>query len=1186
MNEDIGKKRRGGWVLPVSLILLGLTISGCGKTPEQKTTSENHITAAFAALSSPSSVQVGDELLLSREEAKRLVESCYSLARLDPERHDRICSPNPAVAYAKKLLRSESDGSSPVDRHFRDFHGPRPEHPEGPDHPTVGTQPGDTHPAEPGAEKPAPTPRVESPPAQPSSPTNDNSSGLEAEIRDLSLAYARSSAHRSIQRMLEIQAKVMVLHRDLAHALGNNAKALLPVEPLAILEESALKAARDGASSDHHRLEEIQALFPSPELKASVESIGAYIAKIDNIIQADMPGKFHRARDALANALDNEKWEATFGEREAKIAEETARLREEFKVSMPTEKWALWQPILPNPPPFDPQHPRSEGIAKALADYIVSPHEGLLAMARLESEFQILKNLPAEARTRLGIDGLSTEKWMAENLSDHHLNLSRAWFANLRDAAEGRLEIKDPGWDLGPDSTIREYLKHWHEVLSSEWSRRRAGGASGAELHPFQSGTPEAAVAADHAIATLDAVPSAAEKAAMVRLSVERYGREVAHMPPATQLLLKDFTKASLIDAFDRTAKLYATLMVLQRQGEFGTTPVSAAEAEALAKARVTLSEAAVQLDRVVFDRGKAGFYLANGERNKLNGMIRVLGDEPPPEEPSPSPRGPPEPPAGGPAGVMLCDPVFEAKFAEAKALVEGLLPSFRDRPTEPRNYGTDRGRMVASAADLDTNRFGFDKLKNEPDRQRLDEQYRDFRGRVDPKTKKPYPFEQVLELKTLAPVGGGIHMGGTASPAPGVDVKEFVLRYDASTKALALIGPKGETYRHGPIEPAVLKALLQFSRTEQNCAISIGWSGATELATSAKKEGQSVFLDPFFVDTLIGQDLFLADKVPWSLDKPEIAAGVPNPIRAEFERARAAFYDQQRDEVVKKRAAIAAYLEGVEPFGDTDTRRRLAGLGNERFVDIRIASLLESSTLNEAKAVFLRRIGVDDEADLDRRIAELRPLDSSPIAESLRTAKMICKSFDDTPSRCDALLPLIRYKVRVGLIDGKIPKDLIQMFYALQRAKTPDLKPDSFGAALLQLASQTTLAILIDDPTTFSIRDKSLVLTGGMRYRYVTQHLTVDDDGVRKVDPKDSSNEVRDLDELTSLANNALPKLTESYEPLRNVGEYARVAAFLRWATRDGNLKGLDFSGLATVATSDRGKTPTPDYVQFEIHK
>src|SRR5262249_39751132 len=150
------------------------------------------------------------------------------------------------------------------------------------------------------------------------------------------------------------------------------------------------------------------------------------------------------------------------------------------------------------------------------------------------------------------------------------------------------------------------------------------------------------------------------------------------------------------------------------------------------------------------------------------------------------------------------------------------------------------RGRMVASAADLDANRFGFDKLKSEPDRPRLDEQYREFRGRIDPKTKKPYPFGQVLELKTLAPVGGGIHMGGTASPAPGVDVNGFVLRYDASAKSLTLIGPKGEEYCYGPIEPAVLKALLQFSRTEQNCAISIGWSGATELAIGAKKEGQS----------------------------------------------------------------------------------------------------------------------------------------------------------------------------------------------------------------------------------------------------------------------------------------------------------------------------------------------------------
>ena len=629
--------------------------------------------------------------------------------------------------------------------------------------------------------------------------------------------------------------------------------------------------------------------------------------------------------------------------------------------------------------------------------------------------------------------------------------------------------------------------------------------------------------------------------------------------------------------------ELYQILILFQRQAERGTNPITAEEAEALAKARASMNEVVVQLDRVVFDRGKNGFYLMNGERAVLNGMIRILGDDPPPDEPTPpitSPRGPPEPPPGGPAGVMLCDPVFEAKLADATGLVEALRPTFKERAFVPRVYASDLGRKVASSADIDSNRFEFDRLFDEKGLTRLDERYKDFGGRVDPNTKQLYPFEQVKELKTLAPVGGGIHLGGTASPTPGVDAREYVLRYDVKDKALLMVGPKGETFRRGPIEPGVVKALLQFCRTNQNCAISIGWSGESS-GTANSSSGQTVFIDPIFVDTPIGQDLFLADKLPWALDRPEIAAGVPNPIQADFAKARAAFNARRQDEIARNRATVASYLAGIEPFGESDTRHRI-NVADKYFVaDLAIESLIESRTSTSAKARFLGSIGAPDEGALDRAIAGLAPSDSSPRALGFRAEKYYCKWFDDHPDRREALLPLIGNKVGDGLRGGKLTKDLIQLQYSLMCVKTPDLKPEAYAGAVLKLMPSTTLAVLIDEPTRFSLRDRSLVLEGGMRYHYVTQNLTVDGDGLRAVDPQDPSNEVRKLDELAKVANEAFSKLCEAYKPLRDVVEYARVAAFLRWAIQDGNLRGYDFSSLASVATSDRERTPTPDYIR-----
>ena len=542
------------------LAFLGMMAAGCGKSNDELAISTNHLRAAFSGL--PSRPQEAETVgpLLAQDEARRLVESCYALARLDPERHGRIWSANPAVAYARDLLRTGAEPSSPIDRHFRDFHGPQSgDHgAKGPDRsgPEPSTEKAHTPRPEAGPDAPPP-PQVQTGQTTPPVAPNDPASAIELEIRDLSLRYAQNVAHKNIRSMLEVESTVKVLHRDLTHALGDQASALLPDDPLSLLGEPALKAARDGAVADQRRLEAIHAIFPSPDLKVSLNALGAYIADLDEAIRSDEPGKFHRARDALANALDNEKWAACRVDTEVRVAAENGRLRKMYRVSMPTEKWELWEPILPIPPPFDPYYPRSAGISKALGDYLISPHDGLRALARFEAEFHALKNLASEARARVGIaEKLSARVWMAENLADHHLGLNYAWFSNLLDAAEGHLEIKDPGWDLGADATIREYLRGWVKILSAEVDRRRSGGRSGDLAHPFASGTVEAMVAADYAGPPKDQKPSAAEKAAMVRLSIERYGREVAHMPTATRDLLRLYTTDSLKDAFSRTRSL------------------------------------------------------------------------------------------------------------------------------------------------------------------------------------------------------------------------------------------------------------------------------------------------------------------------------------------------------------------------------------------------------------------------------------------------------------------------------------------------------------------------------------------------------------------------------------------------------------------------------------------------------
>jgi hypothetical protein len=173
----------------------------------------------------------------------------------------------------------------------------------------------------------------------------------------------------------------------------------------------------------------------------------------------------------------------------------------------------------------------------------------------------------------------------------------------------------------------------------------------------------------------------------------------------------------------------------------------------------------------------------------------------------------------------------------------------------------------------------------------------------------------------------------------------------------------------------------------------------------------------------------------------------------------------------------------------------------------------------------------------------------------------------------------MLRGLANTMIATGNVETKWVTLWGALVKSHQPDLSAEQLASEFLDALPNTTLAVLIDEPTTISLSGDQLILRGDMRYRYATSEIVVIPGGVlmgRSL-PKGMS-QVRELRELTQLANNALPRLAALYQPLERTMRYARIVAFLRWSRGKGRLLAVDFSSLAAYPASDRLRTPTPD--------
>jgi hypothetical protein len=249
-------------------------------------------------------------------------------------------------------------------------------------------------------------------------------------------------------------------------------------------------------------------------------------------------------------------------------------------------------------------------------------------------------------------------------------------------------------------------------------------------------------------------------------------------------------------------------------------------------------------------------------------------------------------------------------------------------------------------------------------------------------------------------------------------------------------------------------------------------------------------------------------------------------------------------------------------------------------------------------EAVYLKAAGVRSRKDLTEKGRQ--KLDEALNKEIPKVYSSILKELLDEVNKKDvpplfaflgknreaALLRATELALQLQAPRTGVSEAMVELWAALMlRFSAQDPQEETHKALANYLAMrQTSLAVLLDDPTTVALDGGKIRLNGKMRYRYATTRITVKNGRVHFGKGPGEDSEVETIESLTTLANDHWKEVVEGFAPMTRIAEYARLAAFLRWAVEakgQGKLGGIDFSALASVPAHDRKRFPTPDAIE-----
>ena len=870
--------------------------------------------------------------------------------------------------------------------------------------------------------------------AQPSAPTapvglesdvrNTLIDGLDSRIKSASRAYAEAAVHGAIAPMAEATAKLELIHAELAKTVGRPLPQNLS-RPFSLLEPSdAQSIMREFVRTDRV-LSQALVLFPGePGLEVTRQSLTEMKAALDATL-ANPAAKSDFAK--LFKNIGEKQLDAILAGAEKNLAQaKTAALKSfERRFRALPANFDQWRG--PRGPPQS-KFPRSAKILTTFAELGRDPVEYIRNAAALQAEKAEFYQVLREAR------GGVPQAWRFGEARP------LAWAMAQLDAADlARLELHfaRTSAPTGPGASAvgwPEYQSTVDKILDAARQEVKLRKASSGHPPGYPPrGAPSLRAAADR-YADKDAPrrPTALEQQYRFHIARAMYA-DSALAPETIRLEANAAMEGIIRNEVTRLETIVNRLSnVGERQGLLSLAALSVDEIpkeqrKALEGVKKQALVAADGLKKRIAAAEDASFIKPDPRRwKKLTAWAFNLNGGPqPPNSPAPSVDTKPNTPGSGGAGAAVAfrDLSLEKSFrnvemsladAEAKLRVAAKI---ENQETSALSVGTNKGRRVAMRNGWGASSFNFKTMvqRSGPRYPKGLEEWRGFFDIASDRPNRPFNFQtQIRQVTNFRGVGGGIHFGSVA--APDANTRALLgdgglLFYEADEEMLELQLTSGDVYRYGPVAPRVLKSLFAFVSAYPgiNLAVTIGATG--EYYAQTENNESPVLLDPSFVDSPVGQKLYLADTIPWSLDAQPSENNRENPAAEAFALAKVAYEEASARRIEK----IKHLIEGVQPLSETP-------------VDEWKASIPESY---EARAFVLAAVTSPDDDAFEsnyrkERLAELtREVYSSPEFKSAvssvdRNAKFLR---DEGYSSEDLVAAIAQLKSSV--LSSKLPKTI-----------------------------------------------------------------------------------------------------------------------------------------------------------------
>jgi len=1004
----------------------------------------------------------------------------------------------------------------------------------------------------------------------------------ETTLMELARSFEAAAIEESLERLVRSRASLNELAVDLRASSAT--PAAVPLQPLAMIPlppPPILERAIEGLQIRERRLKELATLGADVQISAQLNYLSKWIADLINTRDSPERKEFSTDRSQLFKSIGKKQWDAQTSGRADRIEARIKLLTRELEVETGYREIAIAAHGIRGPP---------DTVAELVRVSLRSYDLDSTGWIRNEAH---LRGLASELRSQ----GAIVEAAAAGPPSDYRSLTSILNDTALEHLDELATRITEPTFSVSKDLFLekRAHQKEWAAALRMEIDRRASGGATAStDSRPIVE-----SLVAKYGTTT-GPIPSAQAEAEFVRWADFRFP-QVETMPKGLRQQVADVLGNSLARNVDQADALFRRYRDLGKQMARSTSPVPDAIIVGYRNARTSLQAVSLELADSFAQAGRFGARTEMVE-SKLKPLL-ALATAGASQTPTP---------VGSATRPTVDSPRLLGGLRDASAHLEAVSAAAAEIDVAPVHFAENLGRLsikeelLRPGAELSTYAT-LDKSQT-----RLTTQWV---GRVN-KEGQPFAFAEVKTPTRFEAIGGGIHYGEIAANKSPIDLRTSVLTFEPKKGLVIRNDATGEQWVvSSDIDPVSLKALYRFVLDGRNAAISIGWASTRKsLTETLKSEGTSeVLLDPYLVDTAVGQNLILADLIPWRLDSPTLPNGNSIPFHAAFKRLRDGYSKPARQNLeryvaevlaaapMERSECLAAMEKAVDPLSNLIrtvwTYDNLDATAYQSFVALEKKSFLSDAQSSEGMVKLREAVEASLKKDpasrkqwnsyTDKQKAEvLHRIAAESVQKAAPQIEADCeKRWKQLPAHLDQARMLLLELIVISTMSDPdaANRGAVDCWTAMQSAR--GRHSAEITDALLAFANPVTLATLFDTKIEFTFSGDFVKFQTTMNYFYGTSFIdaTIQHVGSSHA-PDDSEIEVRALSDMTDLVNSNEALLFSAYPPLKRVRHYAEIAAFLRWAAsaeEQGLLGLVDLGELGLFPANDRDHYPTVDALQ-----